>query len=192
MEKNTKDHLFVKIAIGDKLFNYTSEFYAWYMSLIDDSKAQSGIFRTLSQLMRVALLSSEGGNYLKDDNEERALQALTLLKEELSDGNIKHGEVLYQLKKVMEGITANNPKARLVTYATEIEYTYCINKASSSQTQDFQKYLKEILSFVTPSLLEIHAYAIAQIMGKVLENPATFGDPRITLKEEINKWLPLT
>ena len=192
MEKNLIDSSFSKNPIGDKLFNSSSEFYDWYMSLIDASKSQTGIFSALSQIMRVALLSIEGGNYLKSDGEERAIRDLTLLKEELSDGNIKHSEVPHQLKKIIEGITANNPKARLVTYATEIEYTYCIKEASSSQTLEFQKYLKELLGFVSPSLLEIHAYAIAQIMGKVLENPSLFGDPKITLKEEINKWLPLS
>ncbi len=194
MEKNVDKHSFSKTSsrttVGDCLFNYTSEFYSWYMSLVDDSKSQSGVFRALSQLMRIALLSAEGGNYLKMDTEEKALRSLTLLKENLSDGNLKHGEVLHQLKKIINEITSNNPKARLVTYATEIEYTYCIEKNPSNQIQEFQQYLKELLNFVTPSLLEIHAYAIAQIMGKVLENPTLFADPKTTLKEEINKWLP--
>ena len=191
MEKDTESHSFPKIAIGDKLFNYTSEFYAWYMSLLIDSKSQSDIFKTLSQLMRIALLSAEGGDFLKTANEEGALTALLLIKEDLSDGNIKHAEVLYQLKKIIEGLTANNPKARLVTYATELEYHYCLKQTTSNQTQEFQKYLKELLGFVTPSLLEINAYAIAQIMGKALENPSVFRNPKIELKEEINKWLPL-
>jgi|GEM_PF-5373163 len=174
---------------GKKLFQSTSEFYSWYMSWINTPSSQAKVFQTLSELMRIALLSSEGGKYLSFGEEEKVLAKLTGLKEQLCDGTIKNDSTLGEIRRLVDNIIAHNPKAKMVSYATEIEYHFCILKPQTTQTVKLQNYLKDLLKHVTPSLLEIQAYAISQVMGRILENPLQHADPEPLLQKEISQWI---
>ncbi len=174
---------------GKQLFNSASDFYSWYMTWINTPSSQANVFQTLSELMRIALLSSDGGNYLSFQEEEKSIKDLSKLKEELCDGNLKKENTFQELRSLVDNIISRNPKAKLVSYATELEYRFCILKTPSTQAEYLQKYLKELLTCVTPSLLEIQAYAIGQIMGKILENPSLNQDAGRLLEKEVKQWL---
>ena len=174
---------------GQQLFNSVSDFYSWYMSWIHVPSSQANVFRTLSELMRIALLSAEGGKYLSFQDEKKGMQNLSKLKENLCDGNLKKEATFRELRSLVDIITSQNAKAKLVSFATELEYQFCILSPPSIQADHLQNYLNRLLKHITPSLLEIQAYAITQIMSKILENPPQDKDAGYILEKEVKQWI---
>lgn len=177
------------IGPGKELFNAVSEFYSWYMSWIHTPSSQATVFKSLSELMRIASLSAEGGNYLSLQDEEKGIQNLSKLKENLCDGHLKKEATLQQVKSLVNNIISQNPKAKLVSSATELEYQFCILSPPSAHSTYLQDYLARLLKCITPALLEIQAYAISQIMDKLLENPLSHQDAGYILEKEVNQWI---
>jgi hypothetical protein len=178
--------------IGQKLFDCATDFYAWYMSWDNSPSNHSQTFRVLSQIMRIAQVSVDGGNYLSDKQENQALASLGHLKEHLFDGHMKTDEILSNLTDVLQTLIIDNPKARVIAHATEMEYVFCIHPPPSSSTaasEDLQQYLAMVIQNVNPSLLDIHAYGIAQSMAKILEEASSIADPKQALENAIGKWL---
>jgi hypothetical protein len=174
---------------GRQLFNSVSDFYSWYMSRIHTPSAHASIFQTLSELMRISSLSAEGGEYLSPEEEKRGVRSLSKLKEKLCDGNLKKEDTLRKLKALIDNITSQNPKAKLVSYATELEYQFCILRPPSPHSEYLQNYLNELLKYVTPSLLGIQAYAITQIIGKILDTTPLHKDTGYILEKEVKQWI---
>ncbi|MES2198838.1 MAG: hypothetical protein V4489_01540 [Chlamydiota bacterium] len=185
----TIEKLNLDISPGKQLFNSASDFYSWYMSWIHVPSSQANVFRILSELMRIALLSAEGGKYLSFPDEDTGIKNLSRLKENLCDGNLKKEATFQELKSLVSNLTAQNPKAKLVSCATELEYQFCILPPPSTHSEYLQNYLNKLLKCVTPSLLEIQAYAISQIMGKILENPPLHKEAGYTLEKEVEQWI---
>ncbi len=177
------------LAPGRELFHSASEFYSWYMGLINAPDPEPNVFRTLSALMRIALLSAEGGGYLSSGEEQETISGLFKLREGLCDGTLNKKSTFPELQSLMEGIIAQNPKAKLVAYATELEYRFCIRPAPTAQTDRFQSYLQGLLKHVNPSLLEVQAYAVNQIIGRILENPSASTEGTPLIEKEIDPWL---
>ncbi len=176
---------------GILLLTCAEEFYFWLMRSVSDPKAASNIFKALSQIMRIAQMSRLGGSYLSEELEQEAVKALTELKEELNDGTLSFHSLSKEIDPILGKLIDNNPKAQLIAHATEIEYIFCINTASSFPSQDqekLQSYLKEIVAIVNESISEIQAKAIVQVMAQILKGPKPFSVcPHETLKEKIEK-----
>ena len=178
-----------EIGPGRQLFNSVSDFYSWYMSWIHMPSSQANVFRVLSELMRIALLSAEGGSYLSSQDENNGMQNLSRLKENLCDGHLKKEGTFQELKSLVNSIISQNPKAKLVSCATELEYQFCILPPPSSQSKNLQDYLNKLLKCVTPSLLEIQAYAVSQVISKILETPSQHKDAGHILEKEVARWI---
>lgn len=176
-------------APGAQLFHQASDFYSWYMSWSSSPTADAKIFQTLSKLMRIGKLSSEGGKFLSQQEEKEVTSHLHKLKEQLCDGTLKKEATLPELYSLVHNIISYNPKAKVVSYATELEYHFCILKPPSNESDFLKKYLEGLLGQVNPSLLEIQAYAISQIMGKILENPSSHNNAGKMLEQELHQWL---
>ena len=176
-------------APGQQLFQQASDFYSWFMSSFSLT-ADAKVFQILSKIMRIAKLSSEGGKFLSDQEEKKTILLLTKLKEQLCDGTLKKEHTADELSSFVHNIISSNPKAKVISYATELEYNFCILKPPSKESSHLKNYLEHLVEKVTPSLLEIQAYAISQIMGKILENPKVHLNAAVLLEEEIPRWLP--
>ena len=176
--------------IGGLFLESLSEFYTWFMSCLKDPISHSGVFKSLSLLMRIATRSLEGGHYLTPSLEQKGIRVLFAIKEELLLGMRKQTEVLASLKKLIDDLTVQNIKAKLVLYLTELEYECCIYKKPSTQNQKFQEYLTQLNQLITPAFLEIKASAIVQILRRTLETQKkTHLDLEISIQQEINKWI---
>lgn len=175
---------------GGKLFSTGSDFYTWYMCWVKEPKTHAETFQALSELMRIGLLSSEGGLYLSKEEELTAEESICILKNELCDGSTKQTEVHNKLQQIANSLILNNPKAKLVAYATKLEYKYCILTPSSIKDKSLRSCLDKLVQTVTPSLLAVNAYAISQILSQTLEeNPA---DPQEKLSKELKNWIEIT
>lgn len=160
---------------GSKLFDNASEFYTWYMMLVSKPRDQAEVFQTLSQLMRVAEISRAGGNYLSETEETTASQALCALREQLLDGKIKQHDILSRVQSIREKLIFHNPKAKLVTYATEVEYKFYLSPSPRLQADYVKKMIDSLLTHVNPSLQPINAQAISQVLVSLLETVSGSG-----------------
>jgi hypothetical protein len=159
------------------------------MSWSSSPKADAKVFQALSKLMRIAKLSSEGGSFLSSQEETQTTNRLFKLKEQLCDGTLKRESTISELHSLIHNIIAYNPKAKVVSYATELEYHFCILHPPSIEATYLKSYLEGLLEHIKPSLLEIQAYAISQIMGKILENPSAHPNAGKILEQEIHQWI---
>ena len=130
--------------VGQKLFDTTLDFYAWYLSWVREPNLHSPTFKILSQIMRIAQVSLTGGRYLSEKDEAHALLKLEQLKDKLFDGTIKSEEILGSLSDILENVIHCNPKARLVSYITEIEYVFYLNSAELRSVEFIETLQKQV------------------------------------------------
>jgi len=181
-----------KGAVGAQLFEQTSQFFAWYLTWDSAPADHARSFEYLSQIMQIARVSKEGGNFLSSMQEKKALDSLSSLQEDLFNGNIRHPDIQESLMHILHSLTDSNPKAKLISHTTELEYLLCIHPSGnqpSDATERYQQTLSYIISKVTPNMLDVHAHAIAQGLSKILDNPQAIPDIQQALHEAIRGWL---
>jgi hypothetical protein len=179
-------------APGQTLFNCASEFYAWYGSwdLLPEQHADT--FARLSELMQIAHVSLSGGRYLTEKEERRAVDSLMQLREDLYIGAVKQEEILKTLLAILQQLTESNPKAKLVSCATQLEYRLCIRPRKNDAPQSVERCrvtLEGIISQVRPDLLDINAYAAAQGLANLLAHIDAIEDACAALQEAIYRWI---
>ena len=181
-----------KSVAGERLFEETSQFYEWYLSWDASPSEHARSFECLSQIMRIAQTSKEGGGFLSSTQETSALNSLSSLKDDISNGYIRINEIQTSLLQILQNLTDANPKARLVSQTTKLEYLLCVHP-SRDQSKDitgrYQQLLSHIISQVTPNMLDSHANAISQGLSKILDNPESVSDIHQALHEAIKGWL---
>ena len=175
------------------LHSLAEEIYFWLMRSTSDPKAHAKTFQVLSQIMRIASLSSHGGDYIPKAVEASTFAALFNIKEQLHDGKMPISKLFDAVLQVLRKLTYENPKAQLIAHATEIEYIFCIHSTYNSTTeadyqQKFKGYLKTLVNTVNSSLSSTQAKAIVQILSQIVRNPAIFSeDPHKILSESLQK-----
>lgn len=175
---------------GQRLFDQVSEFYAWYMSWDITPKEHAETFELLSRIMRIAQVCRDGGLFLNEDEEQKALRSVSSLREELFDGHCRQQEIPQNLLKIIQALITN-PKARLVAKTNELEYMLCIRSSPENESQalKFQQILNEILNKITPTFLDIHAHAISQGLSKIIENIHTIDDVEDAIIQATKHWM---
>ena len=176
-------------AYGQQLFDQVSEFYAWYLSWNTAPKAHAQAFELLSRIMRIAQVSKEGGLFLTQDEEQKALSVLNTLREELFNGLCHHQEIPSYLLKIIQTLTLANPKARLVARANELEYLLCVRAPAAEGRARYQLLLDHIVNQVNPQLPNTYAHAISQGLAKIIENPGAVADTHAAIQRAIGYWL---
>lgn len=175
------------------LHSLAEEIYFWLMRSTSDPKAHARTFQVLSQIMRIAGLSSKGGDYIPKTVETSVFASLFNIKEQLHDGKMQLSRLFDAVLQVLRKLTYENPKAQLIAHATEIEYIFCIHSTYQSTTeadyqQKFKGYLKTLVNTVNSSLSSTQAKAIVQILSQIIRNPAVFSeDPHKILAESLQK-----
>lgn len=145
---------------GSSLFQQASDFYSWHLSTA--STHQPGVYRNLSQLMRIAKVSADGANYLSPEQEATAQGELSDLSEDLSYGSLSAGDVHHSLTHILAHIKEDNPQAKLIGIATELEYHLSIEngddmgeKLASDFNVQFDKLEQKVISGVTNFQAEV-------------------------------------
>jgi hypothetical protein len=151
------------------LFVDASEFYTWYMCKLSNPCEQAQVFELLSQVMQMAKLSHLKGGYLAQEAENFALEEIKRLRENLLDRKMQKQEVLFRMQSIRDRLIFGNPKAAIVSCATQLEYKFCLAKSSHPEAGDLKEKLDLLLNHVTPSLSHPHAQAISQILSQVLQ-----------------------
>jgi hypothetical protein len=187
---------------GQRLFDDITEFYSWYISswYMSDGRTASpeslqkseSTRKILSLLKRIAEVSMNGGHFLTEKEEMRALNALSNILQDLSSGNLRKQDLPDALFQVLVNLTENNPKAKVVFQTTELEYLFCINPPSgqpSGLTMRYQQLFTQIIQGISPQMRDINASAIAQGLSRILENPNAIENINQAINEAIKHWL---
>jgi hypothetical protein len=188
--------------LGQRLFDDTTEFYSWYVSswyMSDGGAASAEILqksestrKILSLLKRIAEVSMNGGNFLTEKEEVHALNDLSNILQDLNSGKLRKQHLPDALFQVMEDLIQNNPKAKVVSQVTELEYYLCINPPagqSLESTIQYQKVLNRVTERISPQMRDINASAIAQGLSQILENPSGVENIYQAIQEAIKHWL---
>jgi hypothetical protein len=202
--------------LGQQLFDDITEFYSWYISswYMADGKTASveilqkneSIRKILSLLKRIAEVSMNGGSFLREKEEIHVLNKLSNILQDLNSGKLRKHHLPNGLFQVLEGLTQNNPKAKVISQITELEYYFCINPPpgqSPESTIRYQKLFNQIIDKISPQMPDISASAIAQGLSRILESlnsvsdlasKASFATPSVKniyqeIQEAIRHWL---
>ncbi|GAB4184486.1 MAG: hypothetical protein Tsb0015_00470 [Simkaniaceae bacterium] len=180
-------------SFGNKLFENVSHFYAWYLSWDSKPSNHTETFELLSRIMRIAQVSKEGGNFLSSFQEKDALEAFSDLSDDLSYGKLENPEINDRLNKILAHLTDNNPKAKVVSYITSLEYLINIRNADiipKPLLEDFKAQFSSLIEKLNPNLSDINAEAISRHLKEILQSPpGRFEDILSEIKDMTKKWL---
>lgn len=177
--------------VGQELFDEVTDFYSWYItSWYDGAASEHGeaTRKALSLIKRVSEVSMNGGNFLTEREESGALAALRNIFQDLHSGKLRKNHLPSALVHLMETLTRNNPKAKLVALTTELEYIHCINpplSQSSEITVKYQQIFDSIIQSITPHMREINASALSRELSRFLENSTTTESLQLAIKDWI-------
>jgi hypothetical protein len=169
--------------IGQKLYDDVTEIYTWYVTswYMSDGghPADEPILRTLSLIKRVAEVSMRGGDYLTEKEEARSLAHLSTILNDLNDGSLRKQDFPDALKHALDLLTSSNPKAKVVSQITQLEYRHLIDPPadqSMEETEQYQKLFHRIIEGITPKMREIVASTISRGLTQALEDPDAIKD----------------
>jgi hypothetical protein len=184
---------------GELLFDEITEFYSWYVYACldptisqENSKSSHSIPKILSVMKRIAEVSMNGGNFLSQQDELRAIESLSNILHDLKSGKLRRQDLPDALKQITDTLTNGNPKAKVVSQTTELEYRLCINPSreqSSELTGKYQKILSRIIEKIGSGMPEINASAIAQNLLHILDNTPEITDIHEAIDEAVKHWL---
>lgn len=174
---------------GSALFKQASDFYSWHLSTA--TTHQPGVYRNLSQIMRIAKVSADGANFLSPADEESAQGELSDLSENLTYGTVVSGDVSKTLTDILAHIKEDNPHAKLIGTATELEYHLAFDhnddmgeKLASDFNELFDKLEQKVISGVTNFQAEVLSRDLSTLVETHDHNdlPGTFNQLESLLK----------
>ena len=182
----------LKVVPGQRLFNEVTEVYIWYVSSSWYHMEGDSERNMLSRIKRIAEVSMQGGNYLSGQEDVEATTRLKDLFQDLNSGKLRRQDLPQALNEMLTQLTHTNPKAKVVSQATELEYRLCINPPpdqSPEVTEHYRQILLTIIQGITPQLTEINASAIAQGLTQILENFHTMDNFGNAISNAIRHWI---
>lgn len=186
------------------LIEEIAEFYVWYvtsswfqsekLSFSSDSQRSNGdtTRNLLSRIRRIAEVSISGGNYLSFQEVNRAHREIRELISDLNNGRIKKRDLPDLLDAILQEMTAQNPKAKVISHITELEYRLCINPGESQPTELTEHYrqtLEKIVHAINPRMSNVNASAIAQGLAHVIGNMDKGMDVPRAIADAIKHWV---
>jgi hypothetical protein len=181
--------------LGQRLFDDITEFYCWYVTSWYrglPSKEGESIPKILSVMKRVAEVSMNGANYLSEKEEIKAVDSLSNILQDLNSGKLRQQDLPEALMHVTSAMINHNPKAKVVSQTTELEYRLCINPdpaQPSDLTNKYQQTLSMIIEKITPEMRDSNATAIAQGLSQILAHPENFENTHEAIQQAVKDWL---
>jgi hypothetical protein len=173
---------FSPLCLHDTLFEEVASFYAWYAAWDQAPQDHADTYQLLAQLMKISLLSQQGGCYLSPLEEETSRAALKQLKEKLYDCRVKAADIPAHIGSIYEKLTQNNSKARLVGTLAQLECLLAPNR-------EIQRLCQGIASKVTRSFPDQSASAITHNLSKILDEPLKYKNLNTAIQDALRGWL---
>lgn len=158
--------------VGDKLYEHSSSFYSWYQWFRRSNDSAQGA-HNLQVIMQIAKTAS-----LSPEEEQEAIARLSNLRDDLDSGRVSLSQIGYETERIIDNLTENNPKSRVVMYTTQIEMA--INHSEGEPSSELKEALGHIISEVS-EMAPIQAETLSRNLSLILS-------PDNTSKEVLNAF----
>lgn len=190
------------LKIGEQLFHHATELYVWYVSSswypmnegnnLAAVKETDHICNLLSKMKRIAEISFSRGEFLSSSEEEGITFQLKGVFQDLQVGKFQRENLFEELQWIFSILIMNNPKAKLVSLITELEYRFCINPPSdqpSEISKRCQELLNKVIQNINPHLKEMNTQAMIQELNHILEKEDANQPIEKALLSAIQPWI---
>ncbi|MCH9613276.1 MAG: hypothetical protein SP1CHLAM54_02750 [Chlamydiia bacterium] len=178
---------------GANLFKQASDFYSWHLATVQDPKSNASVYRTLSNIMRIAKVSADGANYLTPSDEEEAQSAFTDLSENLTYGGLSTGDVHHSLTHILATLKEDNPHAKLIGTSTDLEYRISIendddlgDRLASDFNDQFDKLEQKVIGGTTKFQAETLSRDLSSLVQS--HDPSNPDETLRQLTHLLNHW----
>ena len=136
-------------------------FYSWYQSIRRPTSPAEG-YQGLQYIMQIGKL----GTATKEEA-STASKGLNSLMEDLDGGRKTLDQIPYEVGRIVDRLTENNPKSRIVKQATQIEIA--VNLSELETPDEFKEMMHTLLEKISPEMPNIQAEAISHILQESLK-----------------------
>ncbi|MDN3509461.1 MAG: hypothetical protein P0S93_05580, partial [Candidatus Neptunochlamydia sp.] len=131
-------------------------FYSWYQSIRQPTFPTEG-FRGLQYIMQIGEKETATEEEASAANEE-----LKTLMDDIDCGKKTLDQIPYEIERIVDHLTENNPKSRIVMQATQIEIA--VNLSQLGTAEDLNEMMESLLQKVNPKMSNIQAEAISHTL----------------------------
>ncbi|MDJ0651544.1 MAG: hypothetical protein QNJ27_00805 [Simkaniaceae bacterium] len=135
-------------------------FYSWYQSIRQPTFPTEG-FRGLQYIMQIGEKGTATAAEASAASEE-----LKDLMEEIDCGKKTLDQIPYEIERIVDHLTENNPKSCVVMQATQIEIA--VNLSQLETPEDLGEMMGSLLQRVNPEMSNIQAAAISHVLQEGL------------------------
>ena len=167
---------------GDLLYQESSSFYSWYQWIRKITDTDEG-FHSLQVVMQIARKAG-----LTTQEEEHALTRLKKLREDLDDVVMTIDQIPAELKHIVEDLVENNPKNRVIQYATEIEMKLIQASATNEKMLKINRHLEQLMDKIASSYTPMQAEETSRELRDIL-NIENISEMQIELNQILQKHL---
>jgi|GEM_PF-2761851 len=157
---------------GAKLFRKVSDLYFFCMAKDVVAPSDRYIYTTLAKIMQISKHSATYGDYITDRTEQNAADMIAEVKESLRLKNIPRQIISTKLKYILDTITEDSRKARLMETLTDIEM-YFMNPETGATDEELEALrgkVSLIVEKLTPDTQDINAEAIHRDLRDCLKD----------------------
>lgn len=138
---------------GEKLFEESSSFYAWYEWVRRSSDPAIAVHHLMT-IMQIAHFQT-----LSTEEEKRAIEHFQSLRDSLDGGKKTFDQIPSALSYILDTLSENNPKNRLIRYAMEIEMS--LHSSGRKYSDELKALIEEILKQVKTQMPTLQAKVIS-------------------------------
>ena len=135
-------------------------FYSWYQSIRQPTSPTEG-YRGLQYIMQIGEKETATEKEASTASEE-----LKELMEDLDGGRKTLDQIPYEIERIVDHLTENNPKSRIIMQATQIEIA--VNLSQLEAPEDFKDIMQALLQKINPEMPNIQAEAISHALQEGL------------------------
>ena len=147
-------------------------FYSWYQSIRRPTSPAEG-YQGLQYIMQIG---QQGTATVEEAS--TASKELNNLMEDLDGGKKTLDQIPYEVGRIVDRLTEDNPKSRIVMQATKIEIA--VNLSELEAPDAFKEMMHTLLEKVSPEMPNIQAEAISHTLQEGLqEKPLNVNDLKI-------------
>ena len=136
-------------------------FYSWYQSIRQHTFPPEG-FHYLQCIMQIGQK-----NTATQEEAELANENLSTLIEAWEGGKKTLDQIPNEIKKILDDLTQNNPKSRIIMQVTQVEIA--INLFQVPPSKELKKLMKRLLKRVSLEMSRTQALEISRLLEKEIK-----------------------
>lgn len=149
---------------SEQLGKQAESFYAWYLLMRRESYPSDG-YQGLQHIMQMCKHGTP-----TDGEAQEALEKLMDLSDALDGGAKTVDQIPYEISLIIDRLTENNPKSRLIKQATQIEMS--VNLGNGEAPEELGELMHQLVDKITPEMPKIKAESLSRTLDEALSQPS--------------------